>query len=161
MTSIDRVCILWLLFLCFFKQKTAYEMRISDWSSDVCSSDLHWPGTGVAALPYAGASVRAGLIRAARVARPDPTVLAGAAEAASSSPGQLSSETLAPPAAPATAPPLTDLQPCAPPAQPFPLLPPSDRLKTFPAPPPPISLPIHALGRSRRQSDMPLVRGVT
>src|SRR3546814_5288440 len=29
----------------FFKQKTAYEMRISDWSSDVCSSDL------VAALP--------------------------------------------------------------------------------------------------------------
>src|SRR3546814_1417830 len=33
----------------FFKQKTAYEMRISDWSSDVCSSDLprlptaRWP----------------------------------------------------------------------------------------------------------------------
>src|SRR3546814_6789437 len=27
----------------FFKQKTAYEMRISDWSSDVCSSDLPWP----------------------------------------------------------------------------------------------------------------------
>src|SRR3546814_1274473 len=26
--------------LFFFKQKTAYEMRISDWSSDVCSSDL-------------------------------------------------------------------------------------------------------------------------
>src|SRR3546814_7892048 len=25
----------------FFKQKTAYEVRISDWSSDVCSSDLH------------------------------------------------------------------------------------------------------------------------
>src|SRR3546814_4936908 len=31
------VCIV-LIF--FFKQKTAYEMRISDWSSDVCSSDL-------------------------------------------------------------------------------------------------------------------------
>src|SRR3546814_3224152 len=30
---------LWLFFF-FFKQKTAYEMRISDWSSDVCSSDL-------------------------------------------------------------------------------------------------------------------------
>src|SRR3546814_7786837 len=30
----------------FFKQKTAYEMRISDWSSDVCSSDLQ--ATGVA-----------------------------------------------------------------------------------------------------------------
>src|SRR3546814_1269226 len=27
--------------VCFFKQKTAYEMRISDWSSDVCSSDLN------------------------------------------------------------------------------------------------------------------------
>src|SRR3546814_5037265 len=27
----------------FFKQKTAYEMRISDWSSDVCSSDLPLP----------------------------------------------------------------------------------------------------------------------
>src|SRR3546814_4868751 len=32
----------------FFKQKTAYEMRISDWSSDVCSSDLL---DGVAAAP--------------------------------------------------------------------------------------------------------------
>src|SRR3546814_14874956 len=29
------------LFFCF-KQKTAYEIRISDWSSDVCSSDLQW-----------------------------------------------------------------------------------------------------------------------
>src|SRR3546814_5828489 len=29
----------------FFKQKTAYEMRISDWSSDVCSSDLEAHGT--------------------------------------------------------------------------------------------------------------------
>src|SRR3546814_2033052 len=31
-------CLIFLFF--FFKQKTAYEMRISDWSSDVCSSDL-------------------------------------------------------------------------------------------------------------------------
>src|SRR3546814_20503592 len=30
----------------FFKQKTAYEMRISDWSSDVCSSDLTAAGRG-------------------------------------------------------------------------------------------------------------------
>src|SRR3546814_9951035 len=30
----------------FFKQKTAYEMRISDWSSDVCSSDLDKVGGG-------------------------------------------------------------------------------------------------------------------
>src|SRR3546814_8960820 len=33
------VCDVFLLFF-FFKQKTAYELRISDWSSDVCSSDL-------------------------------------------------------------------------------------------------------------------------
>src|SRR3546814_10488230 len=32
------ICVLMLF---FFKQKTAYEMRISDWSSDVCSSDLN------------------------------------------------------------------------------------------------------------------------
>src|SRR3546814_13469326 len=31
---------MFLSFFFFFKQKTAYEMRISDWSSDVCSSDL-------------------------------------------------------------------------------------------------------------------------
>src|SRR3546814_8172637 len=30
----------WIGVVFFFKQKTAYEMRISDWSSDVCSSDL-------------------------------------------------------------------------------------------------------------------------
>src|SRR3546814_4263892 len=30
----------YLMIFFFFKQKTAYEMRISDWSSDVCSSDL-------------------------------------------------------------------------------------------------------------------------
>src|SRR3546814_2681409 len=35
----------------FFKQKTAYEMRISDWSSDVCSSDL---GLGVEIVDVAG-----------------------------------------------------------------------------------------------------------
>src|SRR3546814_1089336 len=33
-------------FVFFFKQKTAYEMRISDWSSDVCSSDLPLGGSG-------------------------------------------------------------------------------------------------------------------
>src|SRR3546814_18880412 len=35
---ISSVC--FCVFFFFFKQKTAYEMRISDWSSDVCSSDL-------------------------------------------------------------------------------------------------------------------------
>src|SRR3546814_2169045 len=35
-----------MVFFFFFKQKTAYEMRISDWSSDVCSSDLRINGEG-------------------------------------------------------------------------------------------------------------------
>src|SRR3546814_2556157 len=38
----------------FFKQKTAYEMRISDWSSDVCSSDLLRGGLKVAAVKAPG-----------------------------------------------------------------------------------------------------------
>src|SRR3546814_394516 len=41
------------LLLFFFKQKTAYEMRISDWSSDVCSSDL-----GAAAAAAAAETAR-------------------------------------------------------------------------------------------------------
>src|SRR3546814_484844 len=44
--------------ICFFflfKQKTAYEMRISDWSSDVCSSDL-WSGLAIPAVPVAPAA---------------------------------------------------------------------------------------------------------
>src|SRR3546814_4120289 len=39
----DWPMLLFIMFLVFFKQKTAYEMRISDWSSDVCSSDLLEP----------------------------------------------------------------------------------------------------------------------
>src|SRR3546814_4352401 len=35
-----RSCLYSSIFVCFFKQKPAYEMRISDWSSDGCSSDL-------------------------------------------------------------------------------------------------------------------------
>src|SRR3546814_969352 len=38
----------------FFKQKTAYEMRISDWSSDVCSSDLQFLIIHAAALEKSG-----------------------------------------------------------------------------------------------------------
>src|SRR3546814_6595871 len=34
------VCLFFFFVFFFFKHKTAYEMRISDWSSDVCSSDL-------------------------------------------------------------------------------------------------------------------------
>src|SRR3546814_7227860 len=48
------VCCLFAVVFCFFffKQKTAYEMRISDWSSDVCSSDLGaHSGGGAGACP--------------------------------------------------------------------------------------------------------------
>src|SRR3546814_7211570 len=38
------MCVLCVCGFFFFKQKTAYEMRISDWSSDVCSSDLACKG---------------------------------------------------------------------------------------------------------------------
>src|SRR3546814_4563589 len=47
MSTYETCVLMWfavILVVCecffFFKQKTAYEMRISDWSSDVCSSDL-------------------------------------------------------------------------------------------------------------------------
>src|SRR3546814_5803996 len=54
-----------MLFVFFFKQKTAYEMRISDWSSDVCSSDLAEADT-----------VESGL----RMPMPDASVMTGRAE---------------------------------------------------------------------------------
>src|SRR3546814_5351386 len=56
----------------FFKQKTAYEMRISDWSSDVCSSDLlgNRPGGGHA-KHRRDADRRPGAIR--RIEIPPPT----------------------------------------------------------------------------------------
>src|SRR3546814_4964410 len=67
---------LFLVLFFFFKQKTAYEMRISDWSSDVCSSDLPAsdPGTAHArvwwATGWSPVRCRAGVdppaIRAAR-----------------------------------------------------------------------------------------------
>src|SRR3546814_6892534 len=58
--SLICICVMCDVFF-FFKQKTAYEMRISDWSSDVCSSDLELvvahprargqPGCGLDLLP--------------------------------------------------------------------------------------------------------------
>src|SRR3546814_17007592 len=43
-----------LFYFFFFKQKTAYEMRISDWSSDVCSSDLLAKRRGARVVGLAG-----------------------------------------------------------------------------------------------------------
>src|SRR3546814_4327048 len=46
--------------LCFIKQKTAYELRISDWSSDVCSSDLRAGTDGASnSAPLTAAEARA------------------------------------------------------------------------------------------------------
>src|SRR3546814_301734 len=55
----------------FFKQKTAYEMRISDWSSDVCSSDLlrRCAAPGAPALPR-GRSAGDTLLRLCAPAHP-------------------------------------------------------------------------------------------
>src|SRR3546814_12286972 len=66
----------------FFKQKTAYEMRISDWSSDVCSSDLLAEGKATLPLIHAIRHTDAGTAAALRqaIAGGDtdalPTVLA-------------------------------------------------------------------------------------
>src|SRR3546814_5021537 len=43
-------CLFCLCLVFFFKQKTAYELRISDWSSDVCSSDLVLQGIPMQAI---------------------------------------------------------------------------------------------------------------
>src|SRR5213080_5545713 len=56
---------MWFFF--FFKQKTAYEIPLCDWSSDVCSSDLEALGGG----PPAFKADRTALVRALRTARPD------------------------------------------------------------------------------------------
>src|SRR3546814_12595801 len=66
------MCVLVIAEVFFFKQKTAYEMRISDWSSDVCSSDLdhrylragyrprHRPGAGPEQVATGHANAAAG-----------------------------------------------------------------------------------------------------
>src|SRR3546814_4295548 len=56
--SLIHYCVVSILFF-FFNQKTAYDMRISDWSSDVCSSDL---------IPFSG-NRREGVIARRRPSR--------------------------------------------------------------------------------------------
>src|SRR3546814_2834283 len=67
-------CAFAFMFVFFFKQKTAYEMRISDWSSDVCSSDLVAMGlaTRVCADPRAEA-----LALAREIASKNPDAIRG------------------------------------------------------------------------------------
>src|SRR3546814_17348552 len=54
------------LYFLFFKQKTAYEMRISDWSSDVCSSDLRQAGAVLGKAAVDGVDVEGRLPRPLR-----------------------------------------------------------------------------------------------
>src|SRR3546814_8751077 len=53
-------CVMLFVIFFFFKQKTAYEMRISDWSSDVCSSDLQIAERQEPALELSRSDVRSG-----------------------------------------------------------------------------------------------------
>src|SRR3546814_3010719 len=55
----------------FFKQKTAYEMRISDWSSDVCSSDLNGGGLVDPTLQAAFAAPAPWIFGAVEIVLPD------------------------------------------------------------------------------------------
>src|SRR3546814_2717189 len=56
------------IFFFFFKQKTAYEMRISDWSSDVCSSDLKRQTLPlVFASPHSGSDYTADFLASSRL----------------------------------------------------------------------------------------------
>src|SRR3546814_4749241 len=69
MSLLNTLCLMCCCF--FFKQKTAYEMRISDWSSDVCSSGLQQPASllhlGVEPVDEgADARLRGGRLRGGR-----------------------------------------------------------------------------------------------
>src|SRR3546814_1761473 len=55
------------MYFFFFKQKTAYEMRISDWSSDVCSSDLFHDRAAIDTPQMAGEQAGAGNLRQQRI----------------------------------------------------------------------------------------------
>src|SRR3546814_4164410 len=74
----------------FFKQKTAYELRISDWSSDVCSSDLQGtvalemlqdaPEIDTLVIPIGGGGLFSGMGTAARALKPDVRLVGVQAE---------------------------------------------------------------------------------
>src|SRR3546814_20520833 len=73
-------CCRWCV-LCVFKQRTAYEMRISDWSSDVCSSDLHLRTLDELALALlAGVGLGHDVDRRAGELRGETNILAAAAD---------------------------------------------------------------------------------
>src|SRR3546814_8038600 len=68
--TLNCMFILWIFF--FFKQKTEYELRISDWSSDVCSSDLYG-----STLPYIAAGCAVIFLRSGVQRRAQPVCRGG------------------------------------------------------------------------------------
>src|SRR3546814_3130515 len=72
MCESDRLYYVFVLFF-FFKQKTAYEMRISDWSSDVCSSDLGGGNISAAKANRFSSSIKARQVTAAFSCSKDPS----------------------------------------------------------------------------------------
>src|SRR3546814_5574775 len=83
-SPLSLVCYIGQSSVFLFKQRTAYEMRISDWSSDVCSSDLTRAEVApVGRLVHEGLHRADGIQRLARIdAEVGDAVLAGAAEPA-------------------------------------------------------------------------------
>src|SRR3546814_5271033 len=62
--DVSRVVLVVCCLVFFFKQKTAYELRISDWSSDVCSSDLRPPASrSTTPMPSASTTAASPLCR--------------------------------------------------------------------------------------------------
>src|SRR3546814_7957844 len=70
---LSLLCFWFMLF--FFKQKTAYELRISDWSSDVCSSDLPAPDQHIESRPHDPAFRGVGGTGTGRAFRSTPTAV--------------------------------------------------------------------------------------
>src|SRR3546814_14953773 len=78
------------MFVFLFKQKTAYEMRISDWSSDVCSSGL--VGALIARIDAAGAAVERTPPTSQQTVAADDRTKVAETEAAASAPATSSEE---------------------------------------------------------------------
>src|SRR3546814_7806297 len=65
----ENVVVIVIVCVFFFKQKTAYEMRISDWSSDVCSSDLGLADVGAYYRDYVRLMAHIDAVQPGRVHR--------------------------------------------------------------------------------------------
>src|SRR3546814_5419385 len=86
------VCVLSLSFFFFFKQKTAYGLRIRDWSSDVCSSDLTPHGRWHHRHAPLAAAIIAALLAQAPAFAQEAEAQADSAQAAAPQPADSSEE---------------------------------------------------------------------